>query len=478
MNAIEMGLVTPTAFEANGVIEVRNPARTDEVVGTLPRIRPEHIDTIVTAAHEVQRGWAAVPVRERFELVARALQNVDVEGLDVLLTREQGKVLSESTRELKYLSFPVAFLEQHLDWLDNGEDLGRAGANRTLVFRDPVGVVGIISPWNVPVSMAVVSVTPALVAGNSAVVHVPVTAPLAALSVFGKLAASLPPGVLSLITSDETKVAQALVEHPLVRHVHFTGSTGVGKIVASEGAPKLTGLTLELGGNDAAIMLDDAFEDESVFERIVAGAFAMGGQACIAIKRLYVPEGRVDEVLGRLGSILSSWGVGDGLDPKVQLGPMHTAAGRARIERLLAASRSEGAEVHTFGTLRSDPAEGHFVQPALVTGLSEAAPLVREEQFGPVLPILGYSGVDEAVARANNSELGLGASVWSKDIDRAVSLARRIEAGMSWINAHGGAAIDGRAPWGGVKDSGMGRGGANRAGLEAFTHAHSITLPI
>lgn len=472
----EAQLVTPAPVVADGLIEVRNPARSSEVVGTVPRLRPAGVDAVVGAAAGAQRAWARRSPEDRFADVAAVLLAVELEGLDVLLTREQGKVLSESTRELRYLGFPVRFLEAHLPWLRDGEDLGPVGTNRTRVFRDPVGVVGIISPWNMPVSMAVVTVAPALVAGNSVVLHVPVTAPLAAIQVFTRLAEALPPGVLSLITSDDTGVAAALVEHPAVGHVHFTGSTAVGSLVAAEGAATLTDLTLELGGNDAAVLLDDAFDLPDLVPGLVAGAFAVGGQACVAIKRLYVPRRRVGDVLDGLRGALDGWGVGDGLDPQVQLGPVHTAGARARLERLVASAAAEGGEVHELGTLRADPDDGHFVRPTLVTGLDNGATLVREEQFGPVLPIIGYDAEDDVVALANDSELGLGGSVWSADRDRAIALARDLRVGMTWINGHGGANIDGRAPWGGVGPSGIGRGGANRAGLEAFTEPHAVTF--
>ena len=475
MSLAELRFVAGAPVPADGVVEVFNPASPTERVGSIPRIQPEAIDSVVVAAQRAQREWAATPPRTRFGLISEALRAFDVGGMSELLTREQGKVLSESARELQYFTFPVTFLEPHIEWLERGEDLGDSGVHRTRVYRDPFGVVGIISPWNVPVSMAIVTIAPALLGGNSVVVHVPASAPLTALTVFSTLAEALPPGVLSLISSPDTRVAQGLVEHPLVRQVHFTGSTGVGALVAAEAAPTATALTLELGGNDPAIVLDDALDDPAVYQKIVTSTLAMGGQACVAIKRLYVPRRRVEETLQGLGEVLDRTVVGDGLDPAVTLGAMHTAAVRDRITGLVERSRADGGRVHEFGRLLGDPKEGYFVRPTLVTGLAQDHALVREEQFGPSLPIIGYDSEQQAVDMANDSEFGLGSSVWSADEGRAMTIARQLQAGMTWINQHGGAGIDGRAPWGGVKQSGIGRGGANRAGLECFTELHAIT---
>jgi acyl-CoA reductase-like NAD-dependent aldehyde dehydrogenase len=475
--AVELSLVTGAGITANGVVEVRNPANTSEVVGTIPRISPSDIDAIAQCAAKVQPVWGARSAAERHGILSNALAGIETDGLNELLTREHGKVLADSTRELQYLSFPVRYLAEHVEWLDKGDDYGDNGMHHTRVYRDPVGVVGLLTPWNVPIGMSVITLAPALLAGNAVLVHVPVTAPLTALHVWGALARALPPGLLNIVSSPDTAVAQAIVEHPLVRAVHFTGSTAIGSLVAQEAAPSMATALLELGGNDPGIVFDDMFDDETMFARLLASAFGFAGQACVALKRLYVPRHRVGDVVDGMGALLAPTVVGNGLDPKVTMGPLHTAAGKARIERMVAGARADGARVHEYGTLAADPTNGHFLLPTLVTGATNGNAIVDDEQFGPTLPIIAYDSLDEAIAMANDSQVGLGSSVWTRDLDRALAVSRRIEAGMTWINIHGGAGIDGRAPWGGVKESGIGRGGANRAGLEAFTEAHSVTMP-
>ncbi|MGF7234291.1 MAG: aldehyde dehydrogenase family protein [Frankia sp.] len=473
---IHPAMVSPVAdWSGAGEARVHNPANRAEVVGSYPVLAPADVDHVVTVAGQAQRSWAQVPPAERFERLEAALAAVDLTDRDRLLTREQGKPLAESTRELGYLGFSTRLLSEHLSWLTDGEELMPSAFHRSRVYRDPVGVVGIITPWNFPIGIPVVSVAPALVAGNAVVLHLPATAPLAALDVFGQIAALLPEGVLSAITSPDTGVARRLVEHSAVRHVHFTGSTMTGRIVAREGAETLTGLTLELGGNDAGIVLEDAVDDQpDLFARLVAGAFGNAGQACIALKRLYVPAARVGEVVEGLGAALATQVVGDGLNPATTMGPLHTRAQRDKVRGLLDRARADGGTVLEFGALAGDPELGNFLRPALVTGVDASSPIVAEEQFGPALPIVGYSSIDEAVALANDSRYGLGSSVWSSDVTRAAGIARRLDTGMTFINAHGGAGIDGRVPFGGTKDSGLGRGGANRAGLEVFTDAHAV----
>src|SRR6185437_2056994 len=297
-------------------------------------------------------------------------------------------------------------------------------------------------------------------------------APLATLRAFATIAAALPPGVLSVVTGPGDVVAQRLVDHPDVRKISFTGSVATGQEVTRRSAVNLKNLTLELGGNDAAIVLDDTPAGPALYQRLVDGTFMSSGQVCMAIKRLYLPRARLEPIVDELAARLDQMVVGDGLDPATTLGPVHLASQRDRVVGLVEDARSRGATVRELGDLRADPARGFFVRPTLVTGLDHDAPLIQEEQFGPVLPVIAYDSVDEAVAMANDSEFGLSSSVWSADEDRAHQVAVRLEAGATFINSHGVFSVDRRAPFGGMKQSGTGRM-SGRWALDSFCELHT-----
>lgn len=453
---------------------IHNPADFHEIVGNAQATDINDIDPIVRKAHSAQRNWAATAPSDRAKQLAEAVAGLELEGMAELTTQEVGKPLADSQREYMYLLAAVSNLEPEMPWLAHGQNLGSSATHVTKVLRAPFGVVGVIGAWNAPVGMSMVNVAPALVAGNSVILHLPPSAPLAAGAVFTRLQSALPDGVLSLVTSPDPSIAQALVEHPLVRHIHFTGSCAVGRLVAAEAAASLTALTLELGGNDPAILLEDAFDIPDLFASVAAAALMASGQACIALKRLYVPRSRVDDAIDGLREVFDAHVVGNGLHQGVTLGPLHTDRQRDYVRSLVVDAGDRGARVVECGTYEGDPSLGYFLKPTLVAGLDNDAPLVQQEQFGPALPIIAYDDLDQALAMANDSEYGLAASVWSRDVDEAEQVAQKIESGMVAINAHGAAAVDTRAPFGGLKSSGIGRGGSNRAGLETFTEPRAI----
>lgn len=458
------------------MIEIRNPARLSEIVGQCAD------DTIATVAAAAERAdaahheWAALGAMARLHLLSEAVARVDVNGLDRLLVQEQGKVLREASVEMGYLGPTLAGFAPHAEWLDAGDELADNGRARTVVHRVPMGVVAVITPWNWPFALAAISVIPALLAGNAVVLFVAPSAPLASSEAFRRLAANLPEGVLGVVTSTDTSVPASLVSHPRVRSVSFTGGTTTGRSVMRQAAEGVKKLTLELGGNDAAILLDDVVLDDVTLERIVAGTFTTSGQVCMSIKRLYVPSRLLLDIVDGISSILDPFVIGDGLDPRTTMGPLHSARQLARVSSLVDAARAAGATVSEHGTLDADAAQGYFMRPMLVHGADHEGALVQEEQFGPVLPIIPYGTVEDAVQMANSSEFGLCSSVWSSDLDRAGRVARLLEAGTTFINAHGTAAMDPRAPYGGMKHSGIGRRGG-RWTLEGFTDEHSIVIP-
>lgn len=473
---ITEGTFTPAPAGSTGVLEVRNPADVRELVGTYPAIGPDYVDAAVEVAVGAQPGWARRSASERAEALAAAIATVQVEGLDRLLVREQGKILAEASLEMSYLGLVLPVFAAQAGWLDAGTELPDNGRSRTVVYQEPMGVVAIVTPWNWPFALAVISVLPALVAGNAVVLLVAPSAPLASLAAYGQLAAALPDGVLSVFTAPGSEVPQRLVEHPSVRMVSFTGSSQTGQIVMEEAAAGVKNLTLELGGNDAAILLDDVVLDEGALQRLTRGTFTTAGQVCMAIKRLYVPDRLFDRVVEGLGSVLDGWIIGDGLDAATTMGPLHNAAQLRRVQSLIDEARESGGVVHTYGKMAGDPEVGHFMLPAIVTGMDVGTRLVQEEQFGPALPVIPYSSVDAAVAMANDSEFGLCSSVWSADEERAKTVARLLETGTTWVNAHGTSVMDPRAPFGGVKNSGTGRRGG-RWILESFTETHSVIIP-
>jgi acyl-CoA reductase-like NAD-dependent aldehyde dehydrogenase len=322
----------------------------------------------------------------------------------------------------------------------------------------PHGVVGAILPFNWPISVMANKVLPALLTGNTIVVKAPPTCPGAVLLVAAAMAERLPPGVLNVVNGPDAALGAALVGHPGVDMVSFTGGVPTGQAVMSVAARTARPVVLELGGNDAAILAPDVMVDAALAGRLFDAAFITSGQVCMAIKRLYVQADRMAEMVAALVDRLSTEVVGDGLADGVTMGPVHLAGSRDRAEALIAEAAHDGARVHRPGRVRDEDAGagGYLVSPALVESPAPGSRVVVEEQFAPVLPILPYDDLDDAVLAANRSPFGLCASIWSNDMALAASVAGRLEAGTVFINTHGLSAIDMEAPMGGWKQSGFG----------------------
>jgi acyl-CoA reductase-like NAD-dependent aldehyde dehydrogenase len=456
-----------------------NPARISEMVGSAGCISGDGVDSVVAGAHRAFGSWRRLSIEERSELLLAAADDVasTADDLGPLLARELGKMVDDCKGEMgfaaAYLRSSVASAADVLAPAEIDDDLGRL-----TVTQDPFGVIAAIVPWNAPLILSILKVAPALATGNTIVVKPSPLAPLAVTCALQTIAAGLPDGVLSVVHGD-AEVGSALVTHPLVRKVAFTGGDVVGRIVARSAAEQLTPTVMELGGNDAAIFLDDAEFTDDAMERAVFGTFLTSGQVCMAAKRLYVPAGReaefVDAYRAAADRVLH---LGDPLDAEATVGPVASAPQRDGLERLLAESSERGGAVHDLGDVlpSCDLAAGWWVRPSLVTGLDDDARLVRDEQFGPIVPLLTYDTVDEAVARANDTELGLASSVWSADEDRAFTVGAQLEAGMTFINCHNRAGMSLRAPFGGVKGSGYGRE-FGREGVAEYVQPHSIHLP-
>jgi aldehyde dehydrogenase len=440
---------------------VINPARVSEVVGSHALGTARQVDLAVRAAAAAFPAWSALPAAARGEQLLRAAEEMagHVPGWAQTLTREVGKVLPEARADATgavSLTRYFASLAAEVD-AERPVDLPIAG--RGVLRYVPAGPAGIITPWNTPVYLTFLAVAPALIAGDTVVVKPAEDAPLAVTAALSVLARALPPGVVNIVPGRGGEAGAALAAHPAVRKVLFTGSAETGKRVLRAAADSVKNVGMELGGNDAALVLRDAAIGPDLIRELIAGVFGLSGQVCYGVKRIYVDAGRLAEFTGAFTEMAARIVVGDGLDPRSTIGPLTTRAGYDKVLSLRAASEAAGAQVNVVGTAL-DPAgweEGHFVLPTVVTGLAPDASLVTAEQFGPVIPILPFADEDEAVALANDTEFGLGASVWSTDTERAWRLARRIQAGSVFVNVHRVGASPMSLPFGGFKQSGVGR---------------------
>lgn len=448
-------------------MEVHNPARPSEVVGTAVRCTPEDIDAAVAAAKAAQPAWAARGFRGRAEVLAEALGRLeaDIDGRAQLFSRENGKTLAEAKGELVSVYARQKLTLGLVDELEGEREL-TDDSGRTFVTRVPYGVVVSIVPWNAPVGLAFMQIVPALLAGNSVVVKPPESCPLALTRCVEMISDVLPPGILNLVTGLPSEIGDRLTGHPDVGKIAFTGSIPSARHIMANAAETIKGITLELGGNDPAVVLDDADLGEASMDRMASVVFRMTGQVCMAIKRVYVPEAVKEEFTDAFVRAADKVVVGEGTRPKVTMGPLHLEKVLIRGRGLVEDAERRGANVTRLGKIddRGTFEEGWFMQPTVVTDIDDDAPLMSEEQFCPALPIASYEDLEDAITRANDTVYGLGGSVWGADRERAIAVARRIEAGTVWVNTHGTQAINRRAPYGGIKQSGIGR----RAGIEGM----------
>lgn len=429
-------------------MEVIDPA-TEEVIATCPHASGEELDRAVEAAVRAFPGWAATPVAERRAALVRVAEIVEAncDMLARLLTREQGKPLAEAAGEvMRTAGFFRFFAGVEM----SGDEVVERDSRRIETLRRPLGVVGAIVPWNYPLLLMAFKLPPALLAGNTVVLKPAATTPLTTLR-FGELVGEIfPAGVLNVI-SDRNDLGAAMTNHPGIAKISFTGSTQTGRLVMEGAAATLKRLTLELGGNDAAIVLGDVDPKEAA-PKLYAAAFRNSGQVCIAIKRLYVHADIYEEMCRELCALADRARVGNGLDPATEHGPLQNRAQLDKVLELISDSARHGTIVAGGATCEE---RGYFVRPTIVRDIEDGARLVDEEQFGPVLPVIRFTDSEDAVARANASPFGLGGSVWSSDPEAARALAHRLDVGTAWINKHADLSPD--LSFGGVKQSGFGR---------------------
>jgi aldehyde dehydrogenase len=455
---------------------VVNPARTNEIVGQVALGTADHVDRAVTAAVAAFGPWSRLSPHERGDRLAAAASAITaVAGpLAELLTREQGKVLWESKVDVGGAARILDYYGGLVDRLAEDEIFRRDARGTIYAGRRPMGVAGVIVPWNSPVVLAFLGIAPALLAGNTVVVKPSELAPLALSRVLELLAEHLPDGVVNVVPGG-AEAGAAIARHHLVRKVFFTGSTATGRQVMREAAGNLKRLSLELGGNDPAIVLESAAVTDRLIDELVRGVYSLSGQICFDVKRVYVHQSHYAEFLDRYLAAVDQLVVGDGLDPRSTMGPVNNRPQFERVKGLIERSRAEGATVHGLG-IRLDPDgwdDGFFLCPSVVTNVEPDAEIVGCEQFGPVVPILPFQDDDQVVAWANDTEFGLSASVWSEDRPHARRVARRLECGSVFINVHRMGASDMSMPFGGFKASGIGRSHGISA-LEGCTELQMI----
>jgi len=447
--------------------DILNPS-TGETVGAMPLATPGDLDRAVAAATAAFHAWSRTTEEER-KAACRAVAekiSANAEDLARLLTLEQGKPLGGLgsrfeiggaiawTRHTAELSLPVEVLQ------DNDE-------GRVEMHRKPIGVVGAITPWNWPVMIACWHIIPAIRTGNTVVIKPSPLTPLSTIRLVEIINEVLLAGVVNVVTGDNS-IGAALSAHPGIAKMTFTGSTETGKKIMASAVSTLKRLTLELGGNDAGIVLPDA-DPVQIAEGLFWGAFINNGQTCAALKRLYVHDSIYEAVCKALTDYAEKIPVGDGLDETSALGPVQNELQFNKVRELVEDARAKGGRILTGGAPLDRP--GYFYPITLVADVTDGVRLVDEEQFGPALPIIRYSDIDEVIVRANANPAGLGGSVWSADPQRALHYARQLECGSVWINKHG--AIQPNAPFGGVKQSGIGvEFGAE--GLKEFTTIQTV----
>jgi acyl-CoA reductase-like NAD-dependent aldehyde dehydrogenase len=465
---------------ADDALEVLDPADGISVVGYAAAASAKQAVAAVAAAHRAFPAWAARTPQERADLLIAALAPLaaDRQATAEVLTRENGKIRSESFVDSLVLAhrFELAAAlagdVEHVTYLP-------APPYRTEIRYLALGVVTIIVPFNWPLAILAACLPQALLAGNTVVVKPPPSAPLATTRTVTLLAQLLPEGVLNVVTGADSEIGPALIQDHRVKKVCFTGSPAGGKRIMSMAGDSLTRVALELGGNDPALILADADLGPDALQRLFSGTFDSTGQICMATKRLYVHRSRYDEVVDGLSAILSEVRLGHGLDVVVTMGPLHTRRQLEYVRGLTDQASAAGAEVRQFGEAAAgaDLSRGNFLRPSLVLDPGDDARVVVEEQFGPTLPILPFDDEDQAIGRANDTWSGLCSSVWTADLDRAAVIARQLRTGFTFINAHGAAHLDERAPFGGFNHSGMGRV-MGIEGVRDFMDTHSTGFPV
>jgi succinate-semialdehyde dehydrogenase / glutarate-semialdehyde dehydrogenase len=455
-----------------GSVAVTNPANGQQL-GTVPMCGAAETERAIAAADVAQRAWREVPAKERAAVLRRLndLMLANADDLAQIMTAEQGKPLAEARGEIVYAA---SFIEWFADEARRvyGDTIPAAqGDRRILAIKQPVGTTAAITPWNFPTAMLTRKAGPALAAGCSMVVKPATQTPFSALA-FAELAerAGVPKGLLSVLTGSATQIGGEMTRNPRVRKLTFTGSTEVGRMLMRQSADTIKKLSLELGGNAPFIVFDDADLDAAV-EGAMISKYRNTGQTCVCANRIYVQKGVLKAFSDKLVARVKALKVGPGTEPGVNQGPLIDAKAVAKVEEHIADARAKGGKVLTGG--KRHALGGQFFEPTVISGATSEMLVAREETFGPLAPIFAFETEDEVIARANDTEFGLAAYFYSRDIGRVMRVAERLESGMVGVNT--GLISTAEAPFGGVKQSGLGREGS-KYGLDEFLEVKYICL--
>lgn len=441
---------------------VIDPAQPDQVVGYAASATAVDADSAVQSAGHAFSEWSKLSTLQRADLLAQAIESPAVrsESDARLLTLENGKILRESNIDFAVFEARWKLALNYSNEADRTEVLSSAVGvvSRTEIQWQPLGVVTIIVPFNWPLAILAASLPQALLAGNTVIVKPPLTAPLATTSFLTRIAQQLPAGVLNVVTG-ENEAIRSLISNTSVAKVCFTGSVSGGREIMRLASTTLTRLTLELGGNDPALIMQDAVLDDTHIDRLFHSIFDSSGQICMNAKRIYVHESRFDELVAGLEQKLQKIQLGHGLDPDTTHGPVHSRKQQETAKELLTEAETMYASVRQYGTLPTTASltSGFFVRPAIVLDPAKTTRIVNDEPFAPIVPINRFTTEAEAVYQANDTWAGLGASVWTADPQTANRISRQLTTGYVWTNDHGASRLDLRAPFGGMKQSGFGR---------------------
>jgi acyl-CoA reductase-like NAD-dependent aldehyde dehydrogenase len=448
-------------------LDVINPAL-GEVFARCPAANRSQLDRAVKAARAAFGAWRDKSFAERAALVKKSSEVLRAHQSELaeLLTREQGKPLAQSAAEIDRgtaQSDGMVGIEIPTEVLVDDKQ------NHIELRYRPLGVVGIITPWNAPISLALGPLVSALYTGNTVVLKPSPYTPLTTLKVAELLKDVFPHGVLNVLAGGD-QLGAWMTEHAGIDKISFTGSVATGKKVLASAAATMKRVTLELGGNDPAIILDDV-DPKAIAKKVFFASFVNSGQVCMAIKRIYAHESIYDELCAALVAEAKKTKIGNGLTPGTDLGPLQNKMQYDKVVDIINDTKKSGAKFLTGGEIPEGP--GYFLPPTLVTDIDESSRLVQEEQFGPIVPIMKFSDVEDALRRANDTRYGLSGSVWAKDTKRGAEIAARLEVGTAWVNQH--RATSAFVPFGGAKESGLGRAYSS-LGLKSYMEPEVVSV--